>query len=674
VTTPSALTASRLRHALRPLIEIPHLGLLLLVGAGLFLLAQRPLNYPIAVGREDGHGSDLPFVAGWNTAEVAGEIHYRWTGEDSHIRVAGLPNEPLMLRLRMLPARLHPQKGSEYTRISVGGQLRAAIPIGDEPRTVSLLLPANAQIGGALDLGVSAPLWKDPGAERRLGTPIGGLEIESVRRGQRSVVSPPVGVPLSIFWPLPIVAVAWLPLRHWLPRRRTALVLAVLLGALLLLAFAADRPRFALGGPPALLAAAWGLLLAIGLRVLLRSAAPRLGVEPSARFLDALALLFFALFTLRYAGRLYPLSMPGDLGFHRNRLQEVIGGHIFLLSRHRGINFPYPPALYLLLAPFRLLPIATDTLVEFSNALLGALGLFPLAYLVLRWRGDERLALWISSVYVLLAPAVMALWWSFLPHIFAQEFALLVLAGIAAGWDRLGTGRTAGLATAGFVLLFAAHFGFYLNMSLVIGALLLYLVLMSIRATLPPGRLAPLRRSTAGLALAFTAAHLLVLVLFYSAYIPLFIEQAQTFRAGGMGAVQGGRVAIPRGELLRELWRAGLVAHYATIGVPLGLLGALRLLPRRYASILPALFVTTVLVALFQAAIPFVTSSTITTRWLSSSAWAVALGGGLLLDALWRRGRAARVLVLGVIAWFLWTTLLMWAHALAYRIRPPEPF
>ncbi len=307
MTTPAALTAARLRHALRPLIEIPHLGLLLLVGAGLFLLAQRPLLYPIQIGREDGHGSDLPFVTGWNTAEVAGEIYYRWTGPDSHIRVAGLPDEPLMLRLRVLPAPLHPGKGTEYTRITAGGQLRAAIPIGDEQRWVSLLLPASAQPRGKLDLAISAPLWKDPGEERHLGTPIGRLVITSMRSGDRPVFSSPAGVPADVFWPLLIVPLAWLPLRHWLPSRRTAIVVAALLGGLLLLAFAADRPRFALGGPPALVAAAWGLVLAIALRALLGSAAPRLGVEPSVRLLDALALLFFAVLTLRYAGRLYPL-------------------------------------------------------------------------------------------------------------------------------------------------------------------------------------------------------------------------------------------------------------------------------------------------------------------------------------------------------------------------------
>jgi hypothetical protein len=141
-----------------------------------------------------------------------------------------------------------------------------------------------------------------------------------------------------------------------------------------------------------------------------------------------------------------------------------------------------------------------------------------------------------------------------------------------------------------------------------------------------------------------------------------------------MGAVQGGRGATPWPALLRSLWRDGLVAHYATIGVPLGLLGGYRLWGSRAAPILKQLFAATLIVALVQGAIPFVTSSTITTRWLSFAAWIVALGLGLLLDLLWRRGRGGRLVALLVLGWIGSTTLWMWVRALAYRVRPPEPF
>ena len=141
-----------------------------------------------------------------------------------------------------------------------------------------------------------------------------------------------------------------------------------------------------------------------------------------------------------------------------------------------------------------------------------------------------------------------------------------------------------------------------------------------------------------------------------------------------MGAVQGGRPPASAAALWRNLWTYGIGSHYATIGLPLALLGCYRLLVQRCAGVLPWLVAATLVVVFVQGAIPFITSSTITTRWLSFAAWVVALGLGLFLDALWRRGRAGKWLTLAVLGWIGWQTLWMWAQALAFRVRPPEPF
>ena len=660
---------------LRPLVELPFLGLLLLMAAGLVVLAQRPLRYDIAIGREDGPGSDLPFVYGWNTAEVAGGITYRWSADDSRIELAGLPRGPLVVTLRLLQAEVHPQVGSGLTTIATPARPLATLPLPREQRILHLLLPATATPAGTLTLQVRAPTWTPANDPRALGVAAGDFVVEQVSSGGSAwwvTALAPVRAPL--FWPLPALAIIWLPLRRWSPSRPTALAIAALVCCLLLAVFAADRPRFVLAGPAALTGLGWALLLAIGLRVLLGAYTGRLGVRPSARLLDALVLLFFALFALRYMGRLYPFSMPGDIGFHVNRENDVIRGNILLVSRHRGIDFPYPPALYLLLLPLRLLPIAPETLVDYAAAFFGALGLFPIAYLALRGFRGERIALLAASVYVLLAPAIMALWWSFLPHIFAQELAVAILAGMAGGWPALDTKRGIVLATCGFVLLFASHFGFYLNISLLIGLLLCVLILRGVASGSRSLDGRRLRRATLGLAGAFVLAQFVVLALFYSAYLPLIVDKLAAFQEGGMGAVQGGRAATPWPELLRNLWRNGLGGHYALIGVPLALLGGYRLRRVCPGSLVPLLFASTLIVALIQGAIPFVTSSTITTRWLSFAAWIVALGAGLILDALWSRGRAGRLLALMVLGWIGWTTLWMWLQALAFRVRPPEPF
>ncbi|HZG65741.1 MAG TPA: hypothetical protein VEZ12_03305, partial [Herpetosiphonaceae bacterium] len=421
-----------------------------MLAIGLFLTGQRSLDYHVTVGREDGPGSDLPFVHGWNTAEEAGGRLFRWTAEDSHVRLAGLPPVPLALTVEVLGADAHPAAGSGLLTIGTSQQQLGTMPM--TRRVLHLMLPPPAW--GCLDLRMHAPTWEPPNDPRVLGVQIGDLQIAGVRRGMAPV-------PPDLFWPLLLLPLLWLPLRWWAPSRRVALGTAALLCVLLLLLSLADRPRFALGGRAALLGAGWALVLASGLRRLAGPYAARLAPALSSSLLNVLALLFFGLFALRYAGRLYPSSMPGDLGFHVNRENDVIRGTVLLLSRHRGIDFPYPSALYVLLLPFRLLPFGGETLVNFANALFGACGLLAVGYLGLLASRDERVALLAASTYALLAPALMALWWSFLPHTFAQELFVVLLAAITAGFPALQSRRGVLFAAGGLAFLFTSHFGLY---------------------------------------------------------------------------------------------------------------------------------------------------------------------------------------------------------------------
>lgn len=624
--------------------------------AALFVSAQRPLDYGVAIGREDGRGSDLPFVSGWNTAEKAAGRVFRWTEADSHVRLDGLPGTPLVLTLQVLGAAAHPAATTGLVELGTAERRLATLPMNH--RVLHLMLPPVH--AGHLDLRLNAPLWEPPDDPRRLGVQIGELRIATLGGGL-------MPVPLVFFWSLLLVPLVWLALRWWNPSWRFALWATGLICLLLILLSLADRPRFALGARPALLAAGWGLVLATGLLWLAGRYTRRLAPAPSPLLLDSLVLLFFGLFTLRYAGRLYPASMPGDLGFHVNRENDVIRGTVLLLSRHRGIDFPYPSALYVLLLPLRLLPFSGETLVNFANALFGASGVLAVGYLALLATDDQRVALFTASTYALLAPAIMSLWWSFLPHTFAQEFFVILLAAIAAGFPAMRSRRGVVFAAGGLALLYTSHFGLYINMTLVLGILLVWQIAHGKRA----GAWVE-RRALFGLGMAFVLAQIVVLVLFYSAYLPLILEKLAAFGQGGMSAVQDGRPAKTIPELIRQLGVLGLGMHYAYIGVPLAALGGYRLWSTR-PTIVRALVGATVVVVLAQGIIPFATASDITTRWLSLAAFPAALGLALLLDLLWRRP-VGRLLVVLVLFWIGGSTLWMWIQALAYRIRPPEPF
>jgi hypothetical protein len=467
-----------------------------------------------------------------------------------------------------------------------------------------------------------------------------------------------------------LLPILYLPLRSWAPRRHVALLLAAIICGLCLVWMMVDRPRYALAGPAATNAFLWSIVLASSLRLAISKVSHRLPVVPSRRLLNTFVLIFFVLFGLRYMGRLYPSSMLGDIGFHINRQHNVIQGTILLLSRHRAIDFPYPSAVYVLLLPLRLLPIEASSLVNWSDALFGALGLFPLGYLMLyAWR-SELAATFAALVYALLAPAMMSLWWSFLPHIFAQELAVLLLVGLIVGWQRLGTGRGWAIGSLGLSILFLSHFGFYINISVLFGFFLLLVFALRKRAWASRAFAVNIR----SVMLIFATAQIIAFGLFYSAFLGLFTDKLLVFSRGGMSAVQGGRGTTPASVLWNLIWTNGLGVHYATIGVPIAALGAYLLLCGPADPILKMIFIATGVTTLVQGAIPFLTASTITTRWLSFATWIVAVGVAVFLEALWRRGPIGRLAGVLCLSWLLFNTLRIWANATGYRITPPEPF
>ena len=80
------------------------------------------------------------------------------------------------------------------------------------------------------------------------------------------------------------------------------------------------------------------------------------------------------------------------------------------------------------------------------------------------------------------------------------------------------------------------------------------------------------------------------------------------------------------------------------------------------------------MIALFFAVLPFLSGSTLSTRWLMFSAWVIAVGASGAATMVWRSGRAGRWIVLAMGSYLVWVSAAMWVGAVAWRIRPPEPF
>ena len=677
------------------------LGLTLVL---LTLAAQVPRNASFDVGFEEGYGSDLPLVSGFYPAEPYDQtspINWRWTTEQANVYLLGIGSRAAIVALRVHSVNEEVwQNGTQSFEVWASGRRIGTFPVIPQGSTFTFVLPPANSLPDTQGFQIRSATFSPAGDARSIGLPVDRVSY-TLTPGP---ALPPIESTLG--WLLAGV-LGWLALRlaGWVPR--TSFVLLALFVVLLAIAAVLDPPRTALGWWPAVQAMVFGILLVAVLRLLAPRFARGLAIPLDDRVLGWLLALAFVAFALRYGGKIYPFSMWGDIGFHSNRFLEVIDGRVLLLSRNRGVDFPYPPALYLLLAPLLLLNIDLRNLLHLAGAVFDALSVFlvyTIAVLTFRGPGqqtadgnvrmaDAGWAVAAAALYSSTAATFMTTWWNFSTHIFAQFAHLLLIAALVVlvphllapheaqssqpRWANARARTALALFTLAAVV-YLGHFGFWINMSL-LGGFAGVVLLMATQ-----------REKTHWitfwlLAAVFVAAELIAVAGFYSAYSGMFIEQAQAAQAGGLTGVAG-RAPAPRDVLWRALWDAGFRVHFGFFPVPLALIGVgmwgvniwrQRARPTTINSAMPTvltLALGTLLVAAGFAALPFITGSTLSTRWLMFSAWLVAVAAIAVVRATWHRGWPVRVVYVLMAGYVLWVTASQWLGALAWRIRPPEPF
>jgi MFS family permease len=701
--------AAEARLALDALRD-PMLALLLaLLAVLLVLAAQAPLAYRVDVGVEDGPGSDLPLVAGFHPRERDVQGTFRWTKDVSRIRLPGVGVRPLQVRLQFIAVSPEVvERGPRMIEVWANGVLAASLPVRPEGAIYRLMLPAPPTGDYLLELR-SSPA----GDERAIGAGLASFAADT---------RPGPALPAwrsTLIW-LACVVPAWLALRRIGFVSRSAWWMLVPLCLLAGLAALLDPPRFAFGAEPSLVALvlAWMVGVAVGRSFpSLAALAQRLGVPLPAAHWRWLALIALVVLATRYGGKIYPDSMPGDIGFHANRLADVARGTVLLVSRNRGVDFPYPPALYLLLMPFLLAGASARVALQLGGALMDAVSVvlvYGLAAAVVGRRGEEEkrrggeqpllfsVPLLAAALYSFSAAGYMVTWWNFSTHIFAQFAHLLLVTALVVVWPMVKDReprtenreprtenreprtenreprtenrelRIKQLTFAVIVLqllVYLAHFGFWMNMSL-LGAFALAVLLGAAWR----GRVAWAGLRT--LLIAFVAAQVLAVLLFYSGYAGLLWSQAQATAAGGLTGLAG-RAPVGRDVLWTILWDYGLRTHYGFVLLPLAICGGWLLAHRATSPgrrVALVLMLGTLLIALFFAVLPFVSGSTLSSRWLMFSAWAVAFGAAVGAGWLWRRGTVGRLLMIVAGSYVFWITAAMWLMAMIWRIRPPEPF
>lgn len=651
------------------------LGAVLLIFVMLAVLAaQVPVDYHFAVGKERGIGSDAPFLAGFYPRE---DVHggdpnlatewFRWSkGPEASLTLPAVGQRGLVLEFDVVShqAQWDPAAAPTVVELRSAAGATIPVPLRRAAATYRVYIPPAMVDRGRLALFPSTPIWQLPGDSR---DELGFALARDVRI--RSVGAPGLVLPdlrLLSGWAGGLVLL-WLMLRliGFAARPAQGLLLPLAAGIPLLLLVSAPRVGFTSGWiiTVSLMSLALGGLCRWQLPPLLR----RMGVNVPASLLPWLILLIVVSFALKYGGRLYPDSMPGDIQLHVNRYGGTLRGQVYLVAQHRGLPFPFPPGLYVLLAPLTLTGLDIRDLFQIAAGMFEAASVLLLYVLVVFAGGSPRTGVLAGAIYACTAMGFMTTWFSFQTQTEAMFFSIALMTLLVARWPNYGDPWTFWLAVLVLIQVFVGHIGQFINTLLMAGLVLPALWWRS-RGGLDE------RTGVRQLLLIGLVASGFVGLFYYSGFIGLILEQVAGVAGAGLNELTGKRPIQPE-TTLRVLWHGGLITHYGFFTVVLALAGGLLLgFSRMGRGILPALIWGTFAVSTVQALLPLYTLSSISTRWLSFAGWAVAVAGALGYTYLLGRGRVARLVSLAMALYVGWITATIYIEAMLLRKPPIEPF
>lgn len=645
---------------MRPAIIRELLPLLLLLCASLllWLLAyQVPLHTRLAIGgdvvshrRED----DAPFLRGFNASEPASATTwqwwtlepgyaYRWAMQDASIVLPGVGGGRWQMTL--LAASGRPDGQPAVSMWQPGTAPTRTLAIAATPRRYTVLVPADA--AGDVWLHMQTVPLRSSSDPRDLGFTLRAVELAPLVDGVRL---PAWGVLAQ----LAALLLLGYGLARWLVLdQRGALGLVGGVAVLAAVLLAGWRLPLALALPPLLAVLGGGALLAgIGWLMLggwqqrTRNAwGWRLVASPhllaTTRTCGAVLALVLLAFVIRTGGMLHPHARFSDHRLNANNLLEVALGQIYftegLPAEAGGGQAPYPPGVYLVLAPaMLLLPSDIDTrvrVVQVGVALLDSLVLLLLWLLLRRSGVGQRAALLGAALYLVPPPMLASFSIGEYANIGGQVLALPALAWLVLAPPHRWAVGVLGLLVAMGML---GHFGVAISLGATLAAA--WLVGLGGWRRLP--HLALLRPPA--LTLGAGMGGVLAAALYYSA--PLYVL---IFAARLAGATEV--PAAPAAPLPERI--AGLIgglflpwSYLYPLLLAVSIAGAVLWWQRSRLSLLAWLLLAWWGGTLLSLGLLLVAQQGV--RWEHFVYPAVGLGAGLTLLHLLRRGRAG-----GVVAW-----------------------
>lgn len=428
------------------------LALLVLVPVLLFGVYQVRLGHTVHFGVLT---DDKPYFLGLNAPEEAEFGQFRWTTEQSTIRLPALGGGPYRLTL-YLAGSANPRP---TVAVAVNGTALQTLNLtpGLAPHTIDI--PASATEGGDLRIELRSSTFQSPGDRRQLGVVLHRAEV--VPTGDAGVLLPP---DLMVqFWLIVLLAYLIAAIAGLDPRYCGLVGGAVALGGAALLLV--NRPWLGVWLDTGGLwrATIAGLILVIILRLALPPLYRLAGLRPNAGDLRWPVFLAALFFVIHFGGDLHPHTRVVDIGFHANRYTDVNERGTLLLyvqSREWGTRETvYPPTAYLFMRPLRALAPDTIGTILLFIALSEAARLC-LVYLIARKAtGSQRAATFACLVFGLVPMAYLPFSWGIATNVFGAWWLTAIFAILALGYDRLRHPAVAALLAVAGTLALLSHPG-----------------------------------------------------------------------------------------------------------------------------------------------------------------------------------------------------------------------
>jgi hypothetical protein len=368
----------------------------------------------------------------------------------------------------------------------------------------------------------------------------------------------------------------------------------------------------------------------------------------------ALALIVF----VKLAGILYPGFVGLDTAHHIRGVQGAIRGDLYRVGEGQGQNFPYPPAVYLLMAPFVLLVpnpqwLDLQWLLAFASVFLDSSTIL-LLYMILKHPPvPPAVRRWAVLLYAIIPAGFILFYHGTIAQNVGQWLGICYIAALVhcvVHAEEFSAFRALGLITLGF-LASLGHFGVFLNLNLMF--VLLVLVFP---------RFAYNYRSILS---TWFAGAVLSAVVYYSAFLPLLQEQL-----GNVTRRTEDPSTLRLFLLGRFIWDLGIQDHYLGVYVLLAAVAMATMLRRERAGvagtlarIFSAMFLTSSILGLL-----FVMLLLNATRFIIFSHTAIVIFVAFLLSAA-DRYRVGRLGSRALVAYTLATSLALWASGVALRAR-----